>query len=817
MMIHQVLPITMAALAMLGTFLLGVGEGNMVLPILMVAVVITSVYFTDIKRVFRLNRNLANGAALIAASIALVQFVDQSQGSQLLAIANLLVYLQIVLLFQEKNVRVYGHLIMLSMLQAVVAAALDLSVWCGMLLIVYLALALVTLTLLFVYRETSRYLPKSTDSQPPARAATLHFTASEPEHVVQRVSVWGLPRMTASVVMTTLLVTVAVFYVTPRRGSPGETLVDRQSVVGFSETVRLGELDSIAQNPERVMSVQFLDSISGEPFRPQSGPLMRGSVVTQYDAENREWQQTGWRPSGAEPGLEHGEQFGLEAALRTGGVRQEILLEPLNQRVVFSVFPPLNMDDRRIQYDAKDQQIVRRGHARRQMQISLVTLGFQGTQQAAVSPQTEVLPSELGYGERQLRLYLEECRSIAPTDRSRFTGLAEAAEQALEQAGVPRLPDAGEGEPQYDPFLASRALEAYLRDSGRFVYSLAPPQRDPTIDPVEDFIVNNPSGHCEYFASAMTLMLRSVGISSRMVIGFRASEWNSLLEAYVVRQLHAHTWVEAYLPPEVITRHDLRMKQLPWVSEGGDSGSITRGGWLLLDPTATETDGAAITEVGLMARFREMASYMEVAWSNWVLGLDAERQQQAIYAPLVDAYRAIVGVTFGDEPPAAKLRRIARIVGSAFSGWMQGNWFSWRGGLVAMLLCLMLVGMYKSIRWIGRLLGRLLSRTGDRIAARAVVQVAFNRRMLRLLERHGLKRPAGQTPLEFAMAVSGQFAASPELRAAAPLPRQLVEAFYRVRYGGRPLDKQEAQAVEQALSELEAALTSRSRRPAAAR
>jgi hypothetical protein len=148
---------------------------------------------------------------------------------------------------------------------------------------------------------------------------------------------------------------------------------------------------------------------------------------------------------------------------------------------------------------------------------------------------------------------------------------------------------------------------------------------------------------------------------------------------------------------------------------------------------------------------------------------------------------------------------------------MQGNWFSWRGGLVAMLLCLMLVGVYRWLRWIGRLLGRLLSRTGDRIAARAAVQVAFYRRLLRLLERHGLKRPAGQTPREFAMAVSGQFAASPELRAAAPLPRQVVEAFYRVRYGGRPLDKQEAQAVEQALSELEAALTSRSRRPAAAR
>ena len=91
------------------------------------------------------------------------------------------------------------------------------------------------------------------------------------------------------------------------------------------------------------------------------------------------------------------------------------------------------------------------------------------------------------------------------------------------------------------------ALEAYLRESGEFTYTLQMDVIDRKLDPVEDFLVNRKAGHCEYFASALALLLRSVGIRSRVVNGFKGGDWNDLTKDLNVRQKHAHSWVEAYV------------------------------------------------------------------------------------------------------------------------------------------------------------------------------------------------------------------------------------------------------------------------------
>ena len=93
----------------------------------------------------------------------------------------------------------------------------------------------------------------------------------------------------------------------------------------------------------------------------------------------------------------------------------------------------------------------------------------------------------------------------------------------------------------------ARLLESRLSQSDRFEYSLQGQPRDPDLDPIEDFIVNNPRGHCEYFATALRLMLRSQGIPARVVVGYKCDGWNKLGKFYQVRQSDAHAWVEAYL------------------------------------------------------------------------------------------------------------------------------------------------------------------------------------------------------------------------------------------------------------------------------
>jgi hypothetical protein len=78
-------------------------------------------------------------------------------------------------------------------------------------------------------------------------------------------------------------------------------------------------------------------------------------------------------------------------------------------------------------------------------------------------------------------------------------------------------------------------------------------------------------------------------------------------------------------------------------------------------------------------------------------------------------------------------------------------------------------------------------------------------RLERVLARHGYRRAEGQTPYEFALVAGGELAERPGCNPLAALPRRIVEAFYRVRFGHHP-HSAEAQAVEQALSTLERGL-----------
>src|SRR5204863_9121503 len=81
----------------------------------------------------------------------------------------------------------------------------------------------------------------------------------------------------------------------------------------------------------------------------------------------------------------------------------------------------------------------------------------------------------------------------------------------------------------------------------KFRYTLElPSQRQK--DPVAFFLFERKAGHCEYFASAMAILLREEGVPSRIVTGFRGGEWNELTGNFIVRAKDAHSWVEVYFP-----------------------------------------------------------------------------------------------------------------------------------------------------------------------------------------------------------------------------------------------------------------------------
>ncbi len=333
-------------------------------------------------------------------------------------------------------------------------------------------------------------------------------------------------------------------------------------------------------------------------------------------------------------------------------------------------------------------------------------------------------------------------------------------------------------------------LEEHLGRPGQFQYSLEEQHRDPALDPIEDFVSKNPRGHCEYFATALALMLRSQGIPARVVLGYRCEEWNNLGKFYQVRQSDAHAWVEAYLAPRYIPQ------ALRWGND--DHRRWAGGAWLRLDPTPTASEPAGHSAV---SKVRQGLSWIDSLWADYVVDMDSQRQREAVFQPLVAATRETTRNLCSAEWWRAKFHAVGNLLN--LSRWNGiGGWLLHVG--LPLLLAAALAG------WLGRGLGRRARGLWRRLAGgsggparRARPRIEFYRRFELLLARKGLVRAAGQTPREFALLAADHIAGQggrEQLAAAADL---IVDAFYRVRFGGLPLDNPQREAVEHGLAEWE--------------
>ena len=97
------------------------------------------------------------------------------------------------------------------------------------------------------------------------------------------------------------------------------------------------------------------------------------------------------------------------------------------------------------------------------------------------------------------------------------------------------------------PYEMAAAIEAYLRDSRNFTYTLEPGTPEGR-DPIDYFLFDAHRGYCEFFATAMGDMLRSLGVPTRLVNGFGPGTFDTGVNGWVVRGEDAHTWVEVYFP-----------------------------------------------------------------------------------------------------------------------------------------------------------------------------------------------------------------------------------------------------------------------------
>ncbi len=189
----------------------------------------------------------------------------------------------------------------------------------------------------------------------------------------------------------------------------------------------------------------------------------------------------------------------------------------------------------------------------------------------------------------------------------------------------------------------ARLLERHLRSD--YGYTLELPAVEPR-DPVAYFLFERREGHCEYFAAAMTVMLRTLGIPARVVDGFQSGTYNPYSGQLVIRASDAHAWVEAFLDGK---------------------------GWTTFDPTPY---GQAEDESAWSAKLRLWIDAANTYWGEWVLGYDIARQLR------------VAGDLNGS---------VAHSVKSVFGGareWVKQPWKSgapvpwWTAGVLGLLVCL---------------------------------------------------------------------------------------------------------------------------------
>jgi len=313
---------------------------------------VTSLLITDLKRWVQIGGLAANVLALIAVGISVFQYRVFDPGIQLLAIANLLVYLQIILQFQKKTIRIFWQLVMLSLLQVVVACALNLGVMFGVLLVVYLCCAMRVLMLLYVERESIRYSVPSGREVPQGQdvSATAAGTPARERWFDEAVAgqlggpavnrtMW---RLIALSCVLTMVLTALIFSVVPRyhraawQGFAATTI----RMVGYSDEVTVGDLGPVVQNPEVVMRVQLFDPETNQPFAVQGRALFRGAVLSKYDGRGV-WKR---KSSGRTRHALNATLVG-EVSSDDHLVRQEITMTRSDSDVMFSIYPPHSLSN----------------------------------------------------------------------------------------------------------------------------------------------------------------------------------------------------------------------------------------------------------------------------------------------------------------------------------------------------------------------------------------------------------------------------------------------------------------------------------------
>jgi hypothetical protein len=525
-----------------------------------------------------------------------------------------------------------------------------------------------------------------------------------------------------SVAVGSIVLGGALFFIFPRftAGYLGRASMQPSLMTGFSDDIELGQIGQIKKNTEVVMRVK-----TGKPV---AYPMLRwrGIALTNFDGRRWTNPEHATETLTARPDgwifLRRPEQA---AELGVSGLQYTVFLQPMATSAIFTPGEPISLKGGFSSDNSESDWAISRSSISRDSTGSLFNpfhnyapVRYMGLSRlpkldaVALRAAGEEYPSEI------VATYLQ----LPPKLDARIPSLAK---QMIGRAAKP-----------YD---RARAIENFLRSRYGYTLNLA---GKPGADPLANFLFVTRAGHCEYFASAMTILLRTLGIPAREVNGFLPGEYNELAGDYIIRGSDAHSWVEVYFP-----------------------GS----GWETFDPTPA----AGPESAGWFSQLAKYVDWMQLTWSEWVINYDFSHQVQM----------------------AQTLQRTSRNWTQSVRAWFDHAQISnrqrlksmqLRHGILGLLLPLLLIVWLMALRyeWIGKAIRWLRLhwnlRAPESPQANPVLASRLYAELLRLLERHGFTRRPAETPLEFA--------ASVRVPMLATAVREFTDIYAGARYGGAPCD-----------------------------
>ncbi len=630
-------------------------------------------------------------------------------------LARMILTLSAIKLLQKKSDRDWIFLYLMSFFEVLLAAGLSISLMYLSSFLVYLLL-MVCAAIAFEMRKTASEVDVKISGE----------TAESGESPRAPTFVLKLRRLpTAAVILIALIAAVAIplFFVLPRVGGAGLGGMQNplSASTGFSESVRLGGTGRLQQNDTVVMRVK----IDGGPATAPE-LYFRGVAMDTFD--NVQWSRS---KRGQNEPFVADERGVIQVDYASGKENllvQTVYLEPLETPVLFAVPKAVAVVDGNFSALYKDR------YGAITFQPSLERSSYKVLSDTSLPTVDELRSDNQAYA----------------VETGDYLQLPEIHDRRIDELAVSV---AGGAKSRYDKAVA---IESYLRNN--YGYSLEMRSGGP--EPVADFLFRVREGHCEYFASAMAVMLRSQGIAVRVVNGFHNGEYNETAGMYLVRQRHAHAWVEVYFPKKNV--------------------------WVPFDPTpAAANDGVS---AGFLARAGKYLDALDAVWIQYFVAFDNQGQRSLArtvrngfveYQAKTGGYLARLQATVGEWWNDVRGEK-----GGAASAVAAGYAVGIIAGIGAGIF--VLVWLYRRID-----LRKLWRRLRDRLSYRPVgSSIEFYERMQFILAKKGIVRQTHQTPLEFAQATGY------------PEAVLITQKYNQVRFGDHPIARPEADAIRSWLTDL---------------